>query len=64
MSDFSSGKQPCQNLKRQLEENEYVIWPNVHICLICGKLVSYCENCRKDHHVDGYESCIPLEIID
>ena len=59
MSRYAVGSQPCQNLKRQIEANAWGMWDNVHECIYCinGGTVSWCENCRRDHHSGGYETC-------
>jgi len=64
MKNFTIGQQPCQNYLPRQEANAYSIWDNVHECFCghsigkhCEKLVSFCENCSKDHHEDGYENC-------
>jgi len=64
MRDFKSGQQPCQNFRPQIECNGYAEWVNVHECFCgykaghpCKKTVSFCLNCCKDHHEDGYENC-------
>jgi len=57
-SDFTVGQQPCNNFNPQIEYNEYAQWSNRHECYKhCGKTVSFCENCCRDHHEDGYDSC-------
>jgi hypothetical protein len=65
MSDFISGQQPCKNYVAEQDGNEYAVWDNVHECfcghskgLHCPFLISFCENCNKDHHEDGYQACI------
>lgn len=55
--EFEKGKQPCSNFSPQLEENEHAVWPNEHQCYKCGGTVSFCINCSKDHHENGYETC-------
>ena len=59
--DYSVGRQPCQNLKRA--PGSIAAAPelaNVHECYKgCGKTVSFCENCCRDHHEGGYETCVP-----
>ena len=65
---YERGNQPCQNLKRTRDSNGYGEWDNVHECYGpwkpdgtriggCSGTVTYCENCHKDHHIDGYETC-------
>lgn len=58
--DYSVGRQPCQNLKRA--PGDIAAAPelaNVHECYKrCGKTVSFCENCNRDHHEGGYETCV------
>ena len=43
-----------------MEANEYAEWENRHECVFCRDgigTVSFCENCNRDHHNDGYETC-------
>ena len=57
-SDFEMGQQPCDNFKSQIEANEYAQWSNRHECYKgCGKTVSFCMNCHRDHHKHGYNTC-------
>jgi len=58
-SSYEAGKQPCDGFKQQLDGNAYATWGNVHQCYRCGGLVSFCENCHRDHHQGGYETCQP-----
>jgi hypothetical protein len=58
--NYDVGKQPCQVLKRKYEGDG---WPNVHECYRCRGKVSFCENCNRDHHEDGYETCQLKELI-
>jgi len=53
---FAIGKQPCSDFKPKQE------WfgSNRHECIYCRLdevTVSFCENCVRDHHQDGYETC-------
>lgn len=58
MSDpYAVGKQPCQSLNRKTDGNPHAVWLNVHQCYRCNGTVSFCENCYRDHHYNGYESC-------
>lgn len=59
MTCYEKGEQPCSNLKRKFDGNSYATWENVHECYRCLGKVSFCENCAKDHHEDGYETCTP-----
>jgi hypothetical protein len=52
--------QPCANFTPQ--EDYYGM--NRHSCYApfdgtspCDGTVSFCENCNKDHHAGGYETC-------
>ena len=56
--NFKTGKQPCDNFKPATEVNEYASWDNLHECYRCkeGK-VSFCDNCNRDHHTNGYDTC-------
>ena len=58
--DFRAGKQPCNEYNPQLESNEHGIWDNQHQCYKCGGVVSFCLNCNRDHHENGYESCVKI----
>lgn len=65
MRDFTSGQQPCQNYDPEMTVSGDAIFANVHECfcghskgLNCEKLVSFCRNCGKDHHEDGYNNCV------
>lgn len=63
---YEVGNQPCQQFTPKDE-----LFPgsgNEHVCAApfdgsawCsetrGGTVSYCENCNRDHHSNGYESC-------
>jgi len=68
VNKFSVGRQPCQNFKAQRESNGYGSWNNVHECYgpwgderaheeRCSGTVSFCDNCKSDHHSDGYDTC-------
>jgi hypothetical protein len=59
---YEIGQQPCSDLTRQWEANVHGQWLNVHECYRCEKTVTYCENCRRDHHEDGYETCKPSTV--
>jgi hypothetical protein len=56
-TEFTIGRQPCQNFRPQIEANEYAQWENRHECPRCGKTRSFCLNCHSDHHEDGWETC-------
>lgn len=56
--NFKDGSQPYNEFQPQLESNEHATWENEHQCYKCGGVVSLCVNCGKDHHKNGYESCI------
>lgn len=56
-SAFAVGRQPCQEFKPKRDGNGYGEWDNRHECYRCAGLVSFCENCTRDHHADGYETC-------
>jgi len=59
MSEYEIGQQPCDNFTPQMESNAYATWTNEHQCYRCGGdvTVSFCENCMRDHHSGGYETC-------
>ena len=62
--DFEKGEQPCNNFDGYEAE-----WGNIerHTCYgytigdrkerRCEKTVSFCKNCNKDHHENGYQNC-------
>ena len=61
MRDFTIGQQPCQKFTSELDEYGLV---SIHECWcgysegkFCLGTVSFCQNCCKDHHEDGYENC-------
>lgn len=59
--EYTLGRQPCRELKRgrgNIAAAPEV--PNVHECYLgCGKTVTFCDNCCRDHHEGGYDSCLP-----
>jgi len=60
VADYETGEQPCSAFRAEMTGNEYGMWENVHECVFCpaGKAtVSFCENCSRDHHDGGYETC-------
>jgi hypothetical protein len=56
---FTIGQQPCNNFKGKVEHHAYGSWVNEHQCYRCrdDTTVSWCENCNRDHHENGYETC-------
>ena len=73
MTDYTKGEQPCKHYKPQMDGNEYAVWENAHECFgfrqsrdgaICHSTVSFCENCRFDHHEGGYETCGTKKVDD
>ncbi len=59
---FDIGKQPCSTYCPN--NNLFDGSANQHECFCkkpngeyCGGYVSWCENCHKDHHGNGYETC-------
>lgn len=56
---FEIGKQPCEQFNQAIDGNGYATWGNEHQCYRCGGLVSFCDNCHRDHHANGYETCQP-----
>lgn len=65
MPDFTTGQQPCQDYTPMMTGNGYAEWANVHECFCghakgqdCSGTVSFCENCHRDHHSNGYETCV------
>lgn len=58
LGKYETGQQPCRNFKAHREGNGYAEWDNVHCCIYCkDNTVSWCENCHKDHHAGGYDTC-------
>ena len=59
---MNSGEQPCDAFAPQMEANEFAAWPNLHECFAkdCTGEVSLCDNCVKDHHSGGYETCTKI----
>jgi len=63
MNKFEVGKQPCDIYIGHMDGNGHASWINEHECVFCSKaggdgLVSFCENCHRDHHAGGYEKCL------
>jgi hypothetical protein len=57
--EYAVGQQPCQELRRKRGDIAAAPeLPNVHQCYRCGGRVSFCENCYRDHHENGYETCV------
>lgn len=64
VSPFAKGRQPCNKYTPAQENVHGATFDNVHVCYgkkrdgdICGKKVSFCEKCHRDHHEGGYETC-------
>jgi hypothetical protein len=55
---YKKGRQPCVNFSAANEDHRWA--GNVHECYNCQSTVSFCENCCKDHHENGYEHCKKL----
>jgi hypothetical protein len=57
---FTTGRQPCDNYIAQMDGNQHAVWENEHQCYKCGGdvTVSFYENCKRDHHQGGYETCV------
>jgi len=50
--------QPCENYKHAEFEGDS---PTPHECYKgCGGRVYFCDNCKRDHHGGGYNTCISL----
>ncbi len=72
MNDYTTGKQPCDAFLASKESNAHGTWENEHECYapfipgsdICGAPVSWCENCHKDHHSGGYDTCTYYQYTD
>jgi hypothetical protein len=54
MKKYKEGKQPCDNFNLELNENGTY---DVHECPVCKKRRVFCENCCRDHHENGWETC-------
>lgn len=54
---YTVGSQPCQHLKRG--EGSFPGVPNVHQCPTCWGNRTWCENCCRDHHDNGWDTCTP-----
>ena len=53
---LNKGTQPCQNF--QVAEHCFGSEsPLPHCCQKCDSLRYFCENCKYDHHLNGWESC-------
>lgn len=59
--DFTKGEQPCNDFSGYEVE-----WGDIerHTCYgfsdggrQCDETVSFCQNCNKDHHENGYQNC-------
>lgn len=64
MRIFDIGQQPCQKFTPQMVHIGDGLHVNIHECFCgysvgkrCEKTVSFCLNCCRDHHEDGYENC-------
>lgn len=59
---YTTGKQPCANFLRgdadimALGEGNRM---NCHQCPICEGNRAWCDNCCRDHHDNGWETCKP-----
>ncbi len=70
MRAFTVGEQPCNDFRAEIEGNAYATWDNEHECYApfepgkpkCGGVVSWCANCRRDHHDQGYETCLSRKL--
>lgn len=57
MSKYEVGRQPCDSYK---PTKDFMGFANEHCCAFCvdrAGLVSFCENCMRDHHAGGIEAC-------
>ena len=61
MSSFTKGKQPCSKLRPKQLQAGYDLIDDYHYCTRCTGKVLFCENCHKDHHSNGYETCSECE---
>ena len=64
MDEFAQGQQPCERFVMRDE----LFGSNRHQCFgpytpsadglgLCGGAVSFCDNCTRDHHTGGWDSC-------
>lgn len=69
---FTVGRQPCQNFTPK--DDMFTGSGNVHDCAWpfegsgwCSQthdgLVSFCGNCNRDHHSNGYETCAAAQRV-
>jgi hypothetical protein len=59
-SQYELGQQPCRYLIRgdaDIPALGHGNQANVHICPVCSGFRTWCENCRRDHHANGWETC-------
>lgn len=52
---FEVGKQPCDNFNPS--DSCYPGGGNLHECPGCCGCRSWCQNCNKDHHSEGWDLC-------
>jgi hypothetical protein len=59
---FTAGAQPCQSLLRgdadiaALGEGNR---RNLRVCPKCDGHRAWCDNCNRDHHDGGWQTCTP-----
>ena len=65
MTNFEISEQPCNKYEAQSDGNQHDIWANIYQCVcpldgskVCQGFVSFCLNCKRDHHDGGAENCI------
>lgn len=59
---YDIGRQPCQDLLRgdaDIAALGLGNRMNTHQCPVCWGLRTWCENCCRDHHDGGWETCKP-----
>jgi len=56
-SAFRVGQQPCQcHIPKQTQGYGYAEYDNRRECPGCSGERSFCLNCSKDHHSNGWET--------
>jgi hypothetical protein len=58
--EYRTGEQPCDNFTPV--NNEW-FGPVRHGCPECYGLRMFCDNCSRDHHRNGWETCVSEHII-
>ncbi len=61
-NEYTVGEQPCQDYRPSEADSDELCGTgiaNVHQCPICWGRRSFCDNCHRDHHEQGWETCKP-----